>query len=113
MELFLWGLGIFLAAVGLVELLRLGVFWLCRPQRPAGLWLAVAPRDGEECEHLVRAAAERVQWLGWRGPCTLLCVNGEGDPHIEAVCKILERRYPFLRLCKREDLVYDIGEQKT
>ena len=80
MELFLWGLGIFLAAVGLVELLRLGVFWLCRPQRPAGLWLAVAPRDGEECEHLVRAAAERVQWLGGGAPAPCCASTGWRTP---------------------------------
>ena len=112
MELFLWGLGALLAAIGLAELLRWLLFWVWRPVRPTELWLVVAPQNGEECETLLRAAVERVEWLNWKGPCSVLCVNREEDPHVEAVCKILERRYPTLRLCKKEERVYDIGRER-
>ena len=42
------------------------------------------------------------------GPCRLVCVNKRQDPQVEGICKVLERRYPQLTLCKTQDLVYHI-----
>ena len=54
MEL-IWGaVGIALAAVGLVELARVGLFWLLRPRQPGSAALVLLPRDGEDCEALIR-----------------------------------------------------------
>ena len=45
MEL-IWGaVGIALAAVGLVELARVGLFWLLRPRRPGSAALVLLPRE--------------------------------------------------------------------
>ena len=63
--------------------------------------------EGEECEQLIRAGLARLQWMDW-GTCRLVCVNKRQDPQVEGICKVLERRYPQLTLCKTPDLVYHI-----
>lgn len=110
MELLFWSLTAFLAALGLVELVRWGIFWLLKPAAPQTGAFVVIPTNGEDCEQLVRGAMVRLRWMDW-GRCKLLCLNRDEDPQVEAVCKILERRYPDLRLCKQEDLVYHIVEE--
>lgn len=110
MELLIWSLFAFLAVLGLVDLIRMGIFWLLRPSKPENGALVVIPTNGEDCEQLVRGAAARLRWLEWEN-CKLLCLNRNEDPQIEVVCKILERRYPNLRLCKRENLVYHMMEE--
>lgn len=110
MELLFWGLTAALSALGLVELIRLGIFWLLKPVVPVkGSWVLI-PSNGEECEQLMRGAMARIRWMDW-GEWKLLCLNEKEDPQVEAVCKILERRYPQLRLCKQDDLVYHIVEE--
>lgn len=111
MELLFWSLVVFLAALGVVELARMGIFWLMKPVRPHSGVVVVVPQDGEECEQLIRGAMARAQWMDW-GDCEILCFNQNDDPQIEAICKILERRYPNLRLCKRENLVYHITRER-
>lgn len=112
MEL-IWGaVGIALAAVGLVELARVGLFWLLRPRRPGSAALVLLPRDGEDCEALIRAGVARLQWMGWPG-CRLVCLNPGEDPNVEAICNIFQRRYPNLELCKRPELVYDKKNEKS
>lgn len=110
MKLLFWGLFAFLAALGLVDLIRRGIFWLLKPLKPENGALVVIPTSGEDCEQLVRGAAARLRWLEWEN-CKLLCLNQSEDPQIEAVCKILERRYPNLWLCKQDDLVYHMIEE--
>ena len=111
MEL-IWGaVGIALAAVGLVELARVGLFWLLRPQSPGKGVLVVVPENGEDCEQLIRAGIARLKWMDWPGG-RLLCLPREEDPQAQAICKILERRYPQLSLCKRDDLVYHIMDDE-
>lgn len=112
MEL-IWGaVGIALAAVGLVELARVGLFWLLRPRRPGSAALVLLPRDGEDCELLIRAGVARLQWMGWPG-CRLVCLNPGEDPNVEAICNIFQRRYPNLELCKCPELVYDKENEKS
>ena len=53
MELIWSAVGIALAAVGLVELARVGLFWLLRPRRPGSAALVLLPRGGEDCEALI------------------------------------------------------------
>lgn len=110
MELLFWSLTAFLAALGLVELIRLGIFWLWKPVKPWQAAVVIVPEGGEDCEQLVRGAMARIRWMDWDS-CKLLCLNQRGDPQVDAVCRILERRYPQLRLCKQEDLVYHIEEE--
>lgn len=110
MELLFWSVLAFLAALGLIELVRMGIFWLLRPVKPHSGALVVIPENGEECEQLVRGGIARLQWMDW-GDCQVFCLNKNEDSQVEAICKILERRYPNLRLCKRDDLVYHILEK--
>ena len=107
MEIVFWSVTAVLAALGLIELVRMLVFRLTRPLRPGAITLVLSIEDGEECEQLIRAGVSRLQWMGW-GPCRLVCVNKRQDPQVEGICKVLERRYPQLTLCKTQDLVYHI-----
>ena len=91
MEL-IWGaVGIALAAVGLVELARVGLFWRLRPRQPGSAALVLLPRDGEDCEALIRAGEARLQWMGWPG-CRLMCLNPGEEPNEMAICYMFQRR---------------------
>lgn len=112
MELLFWSVGIALAALGLVELVRMGVFWLLRPRGKVKAAFFVMPEGADDCEFLIRAGMARLQWMDWRG-CQLVCVIGEEDQGSQAICGVLQRRYPDLRLCKKDDLVYDSIQEDT
>ena len=111
MELVFWSGMIFLAALGLMELVRMGVFWLLRPRGTEPAALVVMPREADECEFLIRAGMARLRWMDWRD-CRLICAVREEDQGSQAICRVLQRRYPDLRLCKRDDLVYDSTEEE-
>ena len=85
---------------------------LLRPRRPGSAALVLLPRDGEDCELLIRAGVARLQWMGWPG-CRLVCLNPGEDPNVEAICNIFQRRYPNLELCKCSELVYDKENEKS
>ena len=112
MELVGWSAVVFLAALGLLELVRMAVVWMLRPQRPRRGALVVIPASGEDCEQLIRGGMARLRWMDWPD-CNLVCLNRDDDPQVEAIARILERRYPQLRLSKPENLVYDILENET
>ena len=79
MEIVFWGVTAALAALGLIELVRMLVFWLTRPLRPGALTLVLSIEEREECEQLIRAGLARLQWMDW-GTCRLVCVNKRRDP---------------------------------
>ncbi len=101
-----------LMILGVAELVRLVVFWWVRPEKPGDFTLVVAPETPEECESLVRSAAERMRWLDLKGPCGLICLNKDEDQEILKICRFLALRYPYLKVSKQEDLVYNILETK-
>ncbi len=109
MNLFLCAVGAVLMILGAAELARLVVFWATRPLEGEKLCLVVAPSGPEDCEALVRAAAERARWMG--ASCRLICLLPEGEPELPRICQYLRLQYPYLRVCKKEDLVYDIREE--
>lgn len=96
-----------LMVLGAAELVRLLVFWWTSPLLGKDLVVVVRPRSAEECEHAIRTAAERMRWLEIRGSCRLACINADGDPEIDKICRFLSLRYPYLRVFKSADLVYD------
>ncbi len=101
-----------LMVLGVTELIRTLAFWLFDSRSGEKLTLVVAPEDGESCESLVRTAAQRISWMNLKGPCRLLCVNAENDPEIDSVCRFLALRYPYLKVSKTEELVYNILESE-
>ncbi len=96
-----------LMVLGTAELVRLLVFWWAKPVSEEGFFAVVEPKSAEECEFLVRSAAERIRWLDHTGPYRLACLNRNADPEIDKICRVLSLRYPFLRVFKSKDLVYD------
>lgn len=110
MNLFLCVAGAVLLILGAAELTRLVVFWATRPMEAGRLSLAVTPAGPEDCEALVRAAAQRARWMG--GTCQVICVLPEETPELLSISRFLRLQYPHLRVCKKEDLVYHIGEEE-
>lgn len=102
-----------LMVLGASELVRLLVFWWTRPLTDKSFALVIVPKSAEECEAAVRAAAERMRWLEFKGECKLVCVNTGGDGEIDRICHYLMLRYPYLRVCKKQDLVYYCIDEKT
>lgn len=100
-----------LMILGASELLRLLVFWWTGPLTRTDFSLVVAPKNAEDCECTVRAAAERIRWLDLKGSCRIICVNKSEDPEIDRICRFLMLRYPYLRVSKIGDLVYDCMEK--
>ncbi len=105
MNILLCAAGAVLMILGAAELCRLVVFWATKPIEGGRLALLVFPQGAEDCEALVRAAAERARWMG--GGCGLICVLPEETPELLSICRFLRLRYPEMRVCKREELVYD------
>lgn len=108
MSMILCVAGAVLMILGAAELARLAVFWATRPIDGEKMSLVVAPAGAGDCEALVRAAAERARWMG--GGCGLVCVLAEETPELLSICRFLRLQYPYLRVCKKGDLVYDIIE---
>lgn len=80
MELLLEGAVVVLAALGLVEAVRMLVFWLLRPQSPGKGVLVVVPENGEDCEQLIRAGMARLKWMDWPGGAVAVPASGGRPP---------------------------------
>lgn len=92
--------------LGAAELVRLIAFWATRPVGSQKMALVVSPMGEDDCEALVRAAAERIRWMGCG--CKLICLLPEESPRLLSICRFLSLQYPYLRVSKKEDLVYHI-----
>lgn len=101
MKWILLGLGTVLLVAGAVELLRRLVFWLRRDRYGEGeMELVVIPAGPDDCESLVRAGAQRVEWMALRPPCRLVCLAEPGS-QAEAIARRLQAEYPWLELRPR------------
>lgn len=112
MNIFVCVVCVVLMVFGVTELVRVLVFWWQKPLTRRPFTLVLPLESAEECECAVRAAAERIRWLDLNGPCRLVCVNLSGDPEIDSICRFLRLRYPYLGVCKKEDLVYHCLSEK-
>ena len=99
--------GMALMVQGAVELIRTLVFWWHRPGGPGGskkegrLVLLVLPDGEEDCEAMVRVAAERVNWMSLRPPCRLVCLE---FPQTREVLDRLSWDMPGLERCTPDRL---------
>lgn len=101
-----------LMVLGVSELVRLLVFWWTKPLTEKPFAVVVRPHSAEDCEVTVRCAAERIKWLDMKGDYRLVCVNESESAEIDRICRYLMLRYPFLRVCKKQDLVYYCMDEK-
>lgn len=104
LNIFLGIVGTVLLVLGVTELVRLLAFRWTKPLTGGSFALVAAPESGEDCECVLRAAAERIRWLDLKGPCRLVCLNRRGDPEIDSICRFLQLRHPFLTVCRPEEL---------
>ena len=79
-----------------------------KPSKDEKLSVVVMPESAEECEFVVRAAAERMKWLEKNRSCRLICLNREEDPDIDLICELLSEQYPYLQVSNCADLGYTI-----
>ncbi len=103
LQLAVYGAGAALMIVGAVELIRLLVFRLWQPKGAKGfLALVVVPSGAEDCEILVRAAAQRAGWMDLEPPCRLICLDMDGEAG--EIVRGLRETYPGLELLGPKEL---------
>lgn len=93
-----YALGLLLMVLGAVEIVRWGSFRLHQPGETGQMLLLVLPKDGQDCEGLLRAAGERAEWMALRPPCRLVCVCR--DPEAREIAARLQERYQNLEICE-------------
>ena len=111
MKYFFFGGGLLLMVLGAVELLR----WLCFRLHSSGgaldgqlscrpaMALVLFPPGAEDVENLVRAGAQRVEWMSLKPPCRFICLTGE-DAESQEIGAGLAEQYRNLELCRPEEL---------
>lgn len=103
------GLGAALMIFGTVELIRRLCFWLCNAggcgesSLRGCLALVMIPAGPEECEALVRAGAQRVEWMALKPPCRMICLD-DGSSETRAITARLSLRFRGLETCRPEEL---------
>lgn len=108
----IFGGALLLMVVGAVELLR----WLCfRLHSSSGsldgraaMALVVFPDSADDCESLVRAGAQRVEWMSLKPPCRFICLAEQGSEAWEIAARLAER-YGNLELCGPQELAELLG----
>lgn len=86
-----------LMVIGAVEIIRWICFRLWRPSH-GRLELVARPQGPEDCEDLVRAAAQRVEWMEL--DCTLVVETGKGT---EEIVERLRGEYPWMEVRQIKD----------
>lgn len=96
-----------LMVLGAVELVR----WLCfrlhnrsHGEGQGGMALVVMPKSAEDCEALLRAAGERLEWMALKPPCRMVCLD-PGSQEAREIALRLSLRYRELEFCRPEELV--------
>lgn len=114
MKYVVFGGALLLMVLGAVELLR----WLCfrlhsAGSSPAGqnkpaMALVIFPAGAGDLESLVRAGAQRVEWMSLKPPCRLICLTGR-DGEGRAIAARLAEQYGNLEHCRPEELAELLG----
>jgi len=108
MQFFLRSIAVILIILGFIEVVRKITFFCMGLNEHSNRYsLVVAPKNAEECEYLVRSAAEKVKWMEKDGNIKVICLSCE-NTEIEKICKNLKRQYPCLIVSKSEDLRYNV-----
>ena len=98
---------VLLSVFGAVEVIRKIVFWTLKTENASEFSVVVVPESAEDCEYLVRSAAEKMRWLDFDEPVRLVCVNDKEDPEIDAICQTLSVKYPYLFVSKSFEIAYN------
>lgn len=91
--------GLVLAIVfttGLVDLIRVFRFWLLKPLCYPPIVVQLLLENEEECEYQLRAAVERIRWMGAPSTLRVQCLNPGQNPQIQAVIHRFAARYRFI-----------------
>lgn len=108
MEILLISVCSFLVLLGIADALRRIVFWTLTPQDTNGIFIMVEPKNADECEFLIRSAAERIKWMNTSSACKLVCINENGLEEINKICENLTDDFPELVVSNYEDLRYNV-----
>lgn len=108
MEILLISVCSVLVLLGIADAVRRIAFWSLTPQDANGIFIMVEPKNADECEFLIRSAAERIKWMNMSDPCRLICINENGIDEINQICENLTEDFPELVVSNYEDLRYNI-----
>lgn len=98
---------VLLSIFGVVEVIRKIVFWTLKTENASEFSVVVIPENAEDCEYLIRSAAEKMRWLDFDEPARLICINEKEDPEIDSICEALSGKYPYLTVSKSFEIAYN------
>lgn len=108
MEFFYVSIALALIALALSGLIHQFVLLSMRPSRDEKISIVVVPKSAEDCEYVIRNAAERMKWIEPYRDSRLICLNLNSDNEVDAICRRLCIQYPFLTVSNCDDLGYNI-----
>lgn len=90
----------FLLVLGAVEAVRLVVFALLRTRKKGKVcFLLTFHGHEEEAEMALRAAVQRLKWMGGREEKQVLCLDCGMDEETRRICEAMAREYDIIELC--------------
>ena len=96
---------LFLAVLGIVELIRVMILWAVTPGRNGRMRIVVPiGMQKEEAEGILRSAILRLRWLGVGEPGEILCVDCGMDAETREICEAVCLEYPFVQILKVEEI---------
>lgn len=107
MDILLGLVSVLLMIFGTVEVIRVLVFWCLKAENANEFSVVVRPEGADDCEFLIRSAAEKMKWLHLGEPCRLICVNADDNEEINLICSMLSRRYPYLVVSNSAEIEYN------
>ncbi len=100
---------VILSILGLVDLLRRITFYILQPPKHQKIHMLVHPKNAEECEFLIRSAAERAKWSNLSNSCQIICINEESNSEVQDICARLTIEIPYLVVSNLDNLRYNIN----
>lgn len=113
MELFCVIIAFALIVIALSGLIHQFVLLSLRPSKDEKISLVVVTKSAEDCEYVIRNAAERMKWIEPYRDSRLICLNLNSDSEVDVICKRLCKQYPFLTVSNFDDLGYNIVYEET
>lgn len=108
MQFILYVVAVLLIVLGLVEVIRMVVFFFYDLRKASDSSLVLNLTDADKCEFQIRRAAQKMRWLDLEYSCKLICVNSTGDSEIDKICTLLSKRYPYLVVSNLSKMEYNV-----
>lgn len=100
---------IILSIIGVSEVCRRIIFSMTS-EKTSENHLIVIPIKGhcENAEHILRAAAQRMKWIGGCNGQGIICLDCQMDKETRKICELVCFDYDFIKVYSKEDFIKNI-----